>query len=60
MAKKQLKYVGPHAAGVEVPTVGLVKPGEPFEVDAELAEQLVAQGFKPARKRAASSGGGSS
>jgi hypothetical protein len=43
----KLTYPGPHEA-VEVPALGrVVKRDESVEVDSPLAEQLVAQGWKP-------------
>lgn len=66
MAKQTLKYVGPSGAGVGVPTIGLVKPGDTFDVDADLADALLAQGgdaapqFKKSKKKPATNGGGGS
>lgn len=49
MAKQTtLKYVGPSGGGVELPDGQRVKPGETFEVAAELADELLAQGREPA------------
>lgn len=54
-----LKYVGPFDA-VEIVGVGVVTRGEPFEVDAAVADSLLEQqgNYEPAKKRAANTNTG--
>lgn len=48
MAKHKLEYIGPSVGGVEVPGVGVVKPGDIFEItDGDLADGLLTQGCSP-------------